>query len=522
MTNVATRSANLRQRSTETLAARGLWIVLFLVAPVASFSVFARAQEGFPGGHSEALGPRYNPQIHEAPTIQSQPGLDPVRRWNEIALNATGLDHTPLAPGEKRVFGEQYGPTRASRAMAIVHIAMFDAMNAIVGGYKSYSGLSAALPGTSVNAAVAQAAHDALVALYPSQTASIDELLGQDLGQIQEGVPKSQGIDLGHRAAAAILSLRANDNSQRPEPRVGSTFITSNAPGKWRQDPISLIPIALGAYWGEVTPFVMKSGAQFRSPAPPALTSPAYTAAYAEVKAVGGDGVVTPTVRTAEQTEIGTYWAYDGTPSLCAPPRLYNQIVVHIAGMMGTNGIELARLLALANTAMADAGIAVWESKYYYQYWRPITGIRESDPGTGPTGAGDGNPETPGDPTFSPLGAPASNLKGPNFTPPFPSYPSGHADFGGALFQVLREFYGTDRISFTFVSDEYNGVTKDDQGNVRPWIPRSFTSLSQAEEENGQSRIYLGIHWSFDKTEGIAQGRRVGDYVFRNAFRPLP
>jgi hypothetical protein len=164
--------------------------------------------------------------------------------------------------------------------------------------------------------------------------------------------------------------------------------------------------------------------------------------------------------------------------------------------------------------------MAVWDSKYYWDFWRPITGIRESDPGTGPSGAGDGNPATVGDPTFRPLGAPASNLAGPNFTPPFPAYPSGHAGFGGALFETLRRFYGTDRIGFTFVSDEFNGVTKGNDGNIRPYMPRSFSTFSQAEEENGQSRIYLGIHWSFDKTEGIAQGRHVADYIFDHTFLP--
>jgi hypothetical protein len=251
------------------------------------------------------------------------------------------------------------------------------------------------------------------------------------------------------------------------------------------------------------------------------MDSPQYAAAFDEAKALGGDGVVTPTLRTPMQTEIGIYWAYDGTPSLCAPPRLYNQIAVQIAEQKGSNLVELARLLALVNVAMADAGTAIWESKYYYKFWCPVTAIREADEGSGPTGSGDGNSATHGDPNFTPLGAPASNLAGPNFTPPFPAYPSGHAGFGGALFQTLRNFYGTDDIAFTFVSDEFNGVTQDNQGNVRPHLPRHFSSLSEAEEENGQSRIYLGIHWSFDKTEGIAQGRRVANYVFKHAFAPL-
>jgi hypothetical protein len=271
-----------------------------------------------------------------------------------------------------------------------------------------------------------------------------------------------------------------------------------------------------------VRPFTLASPEQFRVPDPPALNSSKYTTAYREVKALGGDGVVTLTTRTAEQTMIGVFWAYDGTPSLCAPPRLYNQIAVHIADQMHTSSdvVEFTRLLALTNVAMADAGIAIWESKYFFQYWRPITGIRESDRGTGPTGLGDRNPHTMGDPAWSPLGAPASNLTGPNFTPPFPAYPSGHAGFGGALFQTLRNFYGTDKIAFTFTSDEFNGVTKDHNGVVRPLAPRSFSSLSQAEDENGQSRIYLGIHWHFDKTEAITQGRNVADWVMEHAFTP--
>jgi hypothetical protein len=348
-----------------------------------------------------------------------------------------------------------------------------------------------------------------------------DAELSADLAKVASGPLRNSGIELGRRAAAAILSLRAHDRSNHAEPSVGSKFITNNDPGSWRQDPISLIPIALGAYWGRVRPFVLKSGDQFRTLPPPKLDSAAYAEAFDEVKRLGGDGITTVTVRSSEQTEIGIFWAYDGTPSLCAPPRLYNQITVQIAEQMGSNFVELARLLALVNVAMADAGIAVWESKYFYQYWRPITGIRESDPGTGPTGFGDGNAATIGDTAFSPLGAPASNFAGPNFTPPFPAYPSGHAGFGGALFQTLRQFYGMDEIPFTFVSDEFNGVTTDNSGHVRLLMPRRFSSLSQAEEENGQSRIYLGIHWAFDKTEGIAQGRRVADYVMKHVFAPV-
>ena len=493
--------------------------------------------EGLRGGFDEAFGPRIHPDTRSAPPDAShrpQHGLDgagSVSHWNRIAIDASGLDHTPVAPEETRVFGEQLGPGRAARAMAIVHLAIFEVVNAVEGDYKSYIGLPHAKLGTSLQAGVAQAARDTLAALFPSQAASFDTVLADELDEIPEGRLKTNGIALGKRAASAILAARANDGSQHPEPRVGIEFLTSNDSGKWRQDPISLIPLALGAFWGDIKPFVLERGDQFRVPPPPALDSPAYADAFNEVKAIGGcgnnpadcvGGSPTPTERTAEQTQIGIYWAYDGTPSLCAPPRLYNQITMRIAHKMGTDNdvVELARLLALVNVAMADAGIAVWESKYYYLYWRPVTGIRESDEHTGSSGLGDGNPATAGNLTYSPFGAPASYLTGPNFTPPFPAYPSGHAGFGGALFEMLRNFYRTDRIAFSFVSDEFNGVTRDNNGVVRPLVERSFSSLSQAEEENGQSRIYLGIHWSFDKTEGIKQGNRVADYVFKNMLRP--
>jgi hypothetical protein len=502
-----------------TLSGRPLLAVCASLIPFASFA-------DPPTTFSDTLGATHDAVANvPAPIFRNpRPGTDLrswVIHWNEVAINASGVDHTPVAPGESRVFGEQIGPGRSARAMAIVHIAMFDAIIAVNGGYSSYTGLPRVSGQVSTKAAVAYAAHDTLVDLFPSQKAAFDEELQDSVRRLRDGpVAIFNGVRLGKRAADTILEQRSTDGSQHPEPILGVDWTTSDDPGHWRQDPVSLSNVALGAHWGEVKPFIMQSSSQFRAPPPPPMTSDEYTEAFNEVKRLGGDGVHTDTERTEEQTFIGIFWAYDGTPSLCAPPRLYNQMVVQIAKQKHSDAIATARLLALSNIALADAGIAIWESKYFYDFWRPVTGIREADENTGPTRLGDGNPATLGDPNFMPLGAPGSNLNGPNFTPPFPTYPSGHGGFGGALFQMLRRFYGTDRIPFTFVSDEFNGVTRDADGHPRPLRPRSFSRLSQAEEENGQSRIYLGIHWAFDKTEALNQGERVADYVYFRAYRP--
>jgi PAP2 superfamily len=487
------------------------------------------AGQGQPDRFSSFWGPNYRPLPPPPPSIEQFDALQAtvppgdrgrMHHWNSIAIDTSGRDHEPVAGGEQRVFGEQLGPGRASRAMAIVHIAIFDAVNSIAHTHHGFTGIPDVLTTASMDAAIAMAAHDTLVALYPSQRVHCDELLLADLAAIPDSHEKKLGVETGQRAASAILELTAQDGSQYLEPVVGVGYFPSQKPGRWRPDPVSGIQMALGAYWGKVKPLAIASAKAHRVPPPPSLQSEAYARAFNEVKTLGGDGITTPTLRTNDQTIAGIYWAYDGTPSLCAPPRLYNQITVALADQMGVGTVELARLLALVNVAMSDAGIASWESKYFWDFWRPITGIREADPGTGPTGRGDNNPQTQGDPAFTPLGAPASNLDGPDFTPPFPAYPSGHATFGGAVFQMLRHYFGTDAIAFTFVSDELNGITRDRNGVLRPLVPRSFATLAQAEEENGQSRIYLGIHWEFDKTAGIAQGRAIADEVFRKAARP--
>jgi hypothetical protein len=405
--------------------------------------------------------------------------------------------------------------------MAIVHIAISDAVNGITGKYQSFTGIGPAPANASLDAAVAEAAHDALVALYPYLKPSFDAELATDLA----GIPVAEaiaGTAFGSDVAQFLLAERANDGSSLSSSGQPVNYTYGQLPGQWRPDPLHPAAQPLGVLWGEVTPFVLKASNQFRAPAPPSLTSSAYASAYTEVKSLGA---LASTTRSQDQTNIGLFWAYDGQPNIGATPRLYNQIAMQVANQMVTSSdvSNLARLLALVNVSLADSAITVWESKYNYTFWGPITGIRENDLGTGPTGLGSGNPLLvgQGDPTFTPLGAPADNGNGTNFTPPFPSYPSAHAALGGTLLEILRKFYHRDNVRVTFVSDELNGVTLDSSGNVRPAIPRTFDSFSQAERQNGQSRIYLGVDWHFDRTAGIAQGRQVADYVFAHAFLPL-
>lgn len=428
--------------------------------------------------------------------------LDSLYNWNTIAVDASGYDHAHAK--------EQLGPCRASRAMAIVHIAMFEAVNAVNRKYRSYLNIPQVDYPVIIALAVSQAAHDTLVALFPSQKDRFDDFLGQYSNLSPGTTLRAQSIELGGRCANASLLVRTGDGSDYKEQKVGIDYIPSGVAGTWEQDPVSQIPIALGSLWNQVTPFCMTSASQFRSPPFPDLASGAFAAEYNEVKSLGQE---VSNTRTEDQKIIGIFWAYDGMPSLCAPPRLYNQIATTISRDKKLDINNLARYLVLINVAMADAGISSWDTKYYYKIARPITMIRRGDEL--------GNGSISGDPSWTPLGAPSSNANGPNFSPPFPAYTSGHATFGASLFQTIRRFFGTDNIPFSFVSDEFNGVTKDNQGNVRPLIVKKFQNLLQPELENAKSRIYLGIHYQADADMGIVAGRQVANHVFNNYFKPL-
>ena len=403
---------------------------------------------------------------------------------------------------------DQKGPTHTSRALAIVHLAMFDAANSITPKAIPYFAIHSPTheKRVSLDAAVAQAAADTLTSLYPKQVAVFAAALQQYLVPLTNAPARDKGIKIGRGVARDILLLRSHDGAS-----VSGTYIPTGKVGTHDVDPLNPGQGCLDPLWGNVEPFSPSHSFHYVSHAPPTLGSHAYAVAFNDVKTVGGDGITTSTSRTQEQTEIGLFWAYDGSPKLGVPPRLYNQIVRTIAIQERNTEIENARLFALVNAAMADAGILCWDIKYQYIIWRPILGVRRADE--------DGNLSTVADHNWTPLGAPASNRIGINFTPNFPSYSSGHATFGAALFRTLQHFYGTDHLPFSFVSDELNGSTTDSQGSVRPLRPRHFHRFSDAAYENARSRMYLGIHWQFDADEGMRSGTAIGDHVFHSILQ---
>ncbi|NOT55351.1 MAG: vanadium-dependent haloperoxidase [Deltaproteobacteria bacterium] len=394
-------------------------------------------------------------------------------------------------------------PLHESRIYGMTHIAIHDALNAIDRRSRPYVFVSQAPAGASTAAAVAAAARDVLVAvigqlpLVPPScidagVASVEADYTAALAALPDDQAKAQGIAVGQAAAAAILTLRAADGADGAD----ELFLNFNCPqdtkpGEYQCTPGT--PFIAFEIWDTVTPFVLKDSSQFRPGPPYTVTKKKYTADFNEVKSLGGDGTTTPSARTADQTEIALYWWESS-------PLKWNRVARVVSANEGLNLWENARLFGLLNIALADGYIAMVDSKNHYNYWRPVTAIQ--------TGDTDGNPDTIGDPAWTPLRG----------TPPDQDYASGHAIAGGAGAEVLKQFFGTDRISFQDCS-----VTLPAGGTCSDPSPvlRSYTSFSQAAAENAYSRILIGFHFRKSVEEGTEYGRKIGKRAAKLYLRPV-
>jgi hypothetical protein len=420
------------------------------------------------------------------------PAGDAVTVWNANAgVAATAACIAPLD-----------NPLHESRIYAMMHIAIHDALNAIDRRSRPYAFDMQAEPGASPDAAVAAAARDVLVLLIgqlplelhtqpciDAGVASVEADYTAALAAIPDDQAKAQGIAVGQAAAAAILALRADDGAVGP-------FLNFNCPqdtnpGEYQCTPGT--PFIVFEVWENVTPFVLKDSSQFRPGPPYAVKKKNYTADFNEVKSLGGDGITTPSERTADQTEIALFWQESS-------PLQWNRIARTVSADQGLDLWENARLFGLLNMALADGYIAMVDAKNHYNYWRPVTAIQTADT--------DGNPDTAGDPTWTPLRP----------TPPDQDYPSGHSIEGGAAAEVLKQFFGTDRISFQGCSVTLPaGSTCSDSSPVL----RSYTSFSQAAAENAYSRILIGFHFRKAVEEGTDYGRKIGKRAANLYLRPV-
>ncbi|MGQ7790935.1 phosphatase PAP2 family protein [Faunimonas sp. B44] len=443
---------------------------------------------------------------------------DYVMLWNSIALELNRRDHT----GRMNAIN-QTGPTRSSRALAMVHIAMHDAFFSLVppAGGTGIAGLDRgfgpylpSLPNkggaTAADAgeAVSAAACIVLCALYPHFRPVIEAARASLC--INKAAP---GWVYGCRVGKAVLDDRDGDGSDK-----GGSAPELKRYWRHREDPGNLGQGLLGERWGEVARFSVPSLMPMAPHPNPGTAAFDRDLDHVRVKGSASADPGTPAPpakcpvpqRTPDETIQALYWAYDGASQIGTPPRLYNQIVRQILKQRDISPLDKklaasARLFALINVAMADAGIAAWWYKYHFQLWRPILGIREYDPSFWMIG---GSPtQTVGprcDPFWKPLGSPRTNEIGrPSFTPPFPAYPSGHATFAAAAFEMVRLFFEVtpeqaDTIAFDFVSDELDGRNIDPDGSVRSRHVRHYPNLLSAMFENSVSRVFLGVHWRFD------------------------
>lgn len=371
--------------------------------------------------------------------------------------------------------------------------------------------------------------------MYPRQKPQFD---AAHLAAGLSGAGIAQGHAFGLAVAQATLANRAAD------PAVGDNGCAAGIyPGAHRPDPANPGQGFHAPFYGARSKLFAVT-ARHELDAPPAYGSPEYDKSHKQVHGKGiapelmGTLASTFQKRTVDETLVGVYWAYDGPREIGTPPRFYNQILREVAMAKGNTVDQNARLFALVNVAMGDAGILAWDQKYIHNLWRPVLGIREHDKSMGPVApVPTSNIDNDCDPAWLPLGAPSSNSSGRNFTPPFPAYPSGHATFGGAAFHIMRLFYGVpagNRAKDTvftrnIVSDELNGATRDNARVVRPRHVRAFPKgLWQMIEENGFSRVWLGVHWSFDafavdaggkpdltkNIGGVALGLKIAEDIF--------
>jgi membrane-associated phospholipid phosphatase len=364
--------------------------------------------------------------------------------------------------------GGQPATVHPTRSFAILQAAEYDAVTSITHAARPYLFSVPAPGGARPDAAADQAAHDTLTALYPSQQSGLDQMLASELAAIPNGQGKQQGIKVGATVARRLVALRSSDGSAATPP----PFVAGNKPGDYRPTPPAFAPPVF-TNWGSVTPFVLSSGRQFRPAPPPPITSVAYARALNQVKSLGQD---TSTTRTADQTTQARFWG-------AAPIwNVWNEVTQKLAVSQHASLQRTVTVFENLDLALADATIGLYDAKYHYLVWRPVTAIQ--------LGNTIGNPAITGNPTWNPLAVTAAD----------PSYPGAHATISQTAATVLSAFFG-DRQQLIVSSDGDPGVT------------RSFGSFQAAADEATLSRIFAGQHTMIDLVAGQQLGRQVAEFV---------
>jgi hypothetical protein len=394
---------------------------------------------------------------------------DAVTDWN-VAANAAIFSTNPTAHS-------------AVLSTAMVQGAVYDAVNAIAGGYRPYLPTPAADPTYSQDAAAATAAFRVVANLVPSQLGTLQTQYQASLDAVADGPAKDGGIAVGEAAATAMLAARANDGRNGP-----FTFVIGTTPGAWRPSP-PLFALDPTPWVGNVTPFLVPSAGMLRTDGPNRLRSRAYARDLNEVKSLGS---LTSTTRTADQTMAAIFWQSQ-------PGALYGGVMRSLSARYGLSTAENARLFAMASLAAADGAIGCWNDKYYWNFWRPIDAIHGAD--------ADGNRRTRADPAWKALFDPATPTTPPLSTPGFPDHPSGHSCVSGATLTAMRDFFGTDRIAFDIVSSRFPGQ------------PRHYERFSQALQEVIDARVWGGIHFRAADEQGAALGRKVARWEEKHYFQ---